>query len=79
MNSMRPAAIIAGMPKRPRDISQLAKLITEITVGDKQDHVPDAGRRKGGVKGGRQRAIALSPAERSEIAKLAAAARWKNK
>jgi hypothetical protein len=35
--------------------------------------------RRGGLKGGKARANALSPEERSEIAKRAAAARWKDK
>lgn len=33
--------------------------------------------RKGGKKGGKARAKALTPAERSEIASIAASARWK--
>ena len=33
--------------------------------------------RKGGLKGGKARAASLSPEERSEIARRAAAARWK--
>ncbi len=35
--------------------------------------------RKGGLKGGKARAAALSPQERSAIAKKAAAARWAEK
>ena len=35
--------------------------------------------RKGGLKGGKARAAALSPAERSEIARKAAAKRWSKK
>lgn len=35
--------------------------------------------RRGGLKGGPARAAALSPKKRSEIAKKAAAARWKEK
>lgn len=35
--------------------------------------------RKGGLKGGRARAEALTPEQRAEIAKAAAAARWKKK
>jgi len=34
--------------------------------------------RAGGLKGGKARSEALSPERRSEIAKLAAATRWKN-
>ena len=35
--------------------------------------------RKGGLKGGRARADRLSPKQRSEIARKAAAARWKRR
>ncbi len=35
--------------------------------------------RKGGLKGGKARAAALTPEQRSEIAKKAAAARWANR
>lgn len=33
--------------------------------------------RKGGLKGGASRAVALTPEQRSEIARIAAQARWK--
>lgn len=70
---------------RPRDPNQLAKLITDIATGQTDDKVlTDDGRdlaavllgRRGGLKGGRARADALSSERRSEIAKKAAAARW---
>jgi hypothetical protein len=35
------------------------------------------GRAKGGVKGGKSRAAALTPEQRSEIARAASNARWK--
>lgn len=35
--------------------------------------------RKGGLKGGKARAKALSPAKRAQIARKAAKARWKSK
>ena len=68
--------------KRPRDPNQLAKLIVDIAIGEAEDTVSDAKRhpskrRAGGRKGGPARAKALSPAERSDIARLAAQARWK--
>jgi len=70
------------MPKRPRDPNQLAKLIVDIATGEAEDTVSDSKRnpskrRVGGVRGGRARAKALSPADRSDIARLAAQARWK--
>jgi len=69
---------------RPRDSNQLAKLIADIATGQAADLVTDDGRdlaavmlgRRGGLKGGRARADALSPARRREIAQKAAAARW---
>jgi hypothetical protein len=66
-------------PKRPRDANQLAKFIVDVATGEATD--ADApkkaeGQRKGGLIGGRARADALSPDERSEIAKKAAAKRW---
>jgi hypothetical protein len=71
------------MPKRPRDPNQLAKLILDITTGEAEDQVSKAKRkppkrgRSGGLKGGESRARSLTPQERSEIAKIAARARWK--
>lgn len=73
-------------PKRPRDPNQLAKLIVDIATGEEPDPTPDPAEgkdpaavsrgRKGGKKGGKARAEALTPEERSEIAKKAAEARW---
>jgi hypothetical protein len=68
-------------PKRPRDTNQLAKFIIDVATGDVPAILPEtpktARARKGGVKGGAARAKALSPEQRSEIAHLAAQARWK--
>jgi hypothetical protein len=69
--------------KRARDVNQLAAKIAEIAAeGEKP--APDSGKnpaavalgRLGGKKGGLARANNLSPRQRSEIAKKAAAARW---
>jgi hypothetical protein len=71
-------------PKRPRDLSQLAKLIVDMTTGDRPNDSPKgpespatAGKRKGGVKGGKRRAKMLTADQRREIAQTAARARWK--
>lgn len=66
-------------PKRPRDANQLAKMIVDVATGEVDDTPPKKaeGQRRGGLKGGKARAAKLSPEERSEIAKIAAAARWK--
>lgn len=64
--------------KRPRDTNQLAKRIVDIATGDETEHqsVKATAGRKGGLKGGAARAAALSPEQRKEIAKKAAAKRW---
>lgn len=67
--------------KRPRDPLALAKLIGDIATGQVKDEVPNtpkiARARKGGLRGGKARAIALKPEQRAEIARVAANARWK--
>ena len=71
------------MPKRPRDLNQLAKLVVDIASGEIEDTESPKKRatsvrgRAGGVSGGNARAKTLPPAERSDIARLAAQARWK--
>lgn len=67
-------------PKRPRDPNQLAKFIIDAATGEIPAKVetPKVTRaKKAGAAGGPARARALSPAERSEIARVAAEARWK--
>ena len=68
--------------------NQLAKLICDATTGDQElPEFKDDGKNKaavslgrlGGLKGGNARAKALSPEERRNIAKKAAAARWEKK
>jgi hypothetical protein len=74
-------------PKRPRDANVLGKLIVDIATGEVPDRSPtpeEEGKdpaavalgRRGGLKGGKARANALSPRKRSQIAKKAAKARW---
>lgn len=69
--------------KRPRDPLQLAKLIGDIATGQIEEKTDDGKNaaavslgRKGGLKGGKARAAALSPEKRKAIAKKAAKARW---
>lgn len=64
-------------PKRPRDPNQLAKSIVALATGETEDKKPLASARKGGLKGGKARASVLTPKQRSEIASIAAHARWK--
>ncbi len=68
---------------RPRDPIQLGKLMVDIMTGQVPDAVDDGKDkdasemgRLGGRKGGKARADALTPEQRSEIAQKAAQARW---
>jgi hypothetical protein len=66
--------------KRPRDPIQLGKLIVDIATGqvEEPEEAPPVKRaRTAGRKGGPARSAALTPEQRSEIARVAAAARWK--
>ena len=73
--------------KRPKDINQLAKFITEIATGERVDTPPPSQKnaaavelgRLGGLKGGKARADKLTPEKRKEIAKKAAEKRWQKK
>ena len=69
--------------KRPRDPIQLAKLIGDIAIGEVNDFLsekkkasPSRGQ-QGGLKGGTARAKKLTTAQRADIARIAANARWK--
>jgi hypothetical protein len=75
-------------PKRPRDFNSRAfQSVAELTgtappapEPAPEDPVKAAAAllgRKGGLKGGKARAAKLSPEERAEIARKAAAARWR--
>ena len=80
---------MAKHPKRPRDPNQLAKLIVDMATGEveRTETIPNDDRnpaavalgRLGGLRGGKARAASLSKRRRSEIARAAAAARWKSK
>ena len=73
---------MAKKPKRPRDPTQLAKLILDLATGEATEPPIPApttiteARRKGGLKGGKARAKALSATKRKRIAKKAARTRW---
>ncbi|KQN26718.1 hypothetical protein ASE86_11695 [Sphingomonas sp. Leaf33] len=67
-------------PKRPRDPNHLAKLITDIATGEVEEGEASATVKRAsqaGSVGGPARAKALTPAQRAEIASIAASARWK--
>jgi hypothetical protein len=68
--------------KRPHDPAQLAKQVFDIAIGEAEDTVSESKRhpspkRTGGIKGGKARAKSLTAAERADIARVAARARWK--
>jgi hypothetical protein len=63
--------------KRPADVIGNAVHIMRIATGEIEDNPAPVHARKGGLKGGKARAAALTPAQRSEIARAAASARWK--
>jgi hypothetical protein len=70
--------------RRPRDPNQMAKLIVDILAGEVEDTITEGKKnpakrkgRAGGLKGGTARAETLTQAQRTEIARTAASARWK--
>lgn len=78
-------------PKRPRDLNALAFSIMQDATEDVPIETPaenilpekdplavELGRR-GGLKGGKARSDALTPKQRSEIARKAAKKRWEEK
>ena len=62
------------MFKRPSDPNQHAKLTVELATGQVQEEKPK-GRQLGGIAS----AASMTPAQRSERARKAAAMRWKVK
>jgi hypothetical protein len=71
-------------PQRPLDANQLGKWIVDLSTGVAEDDHPTVESRatelgrKGGLKGGKARAAALTPERRREIAQLAAQTRWRS-
>lgn len=80
------SATLGIMPKDSSnvDVNQIAKRILDEATGDRRKTLPpvkdqaavESGAR-GGRKGGAARAAKLTPEQRAEIAKKAAAVRWK--
>lgn len=70
----------SSKPKRPADINRLAASIVQAATEGEPESGKDPAAvelgRKGGLKGGAARAAKLTPEQRSEIARKAAAARW---
>jgi hypothetical protein len=66
--------------KRPADVIGNAVHVMRVLTGEIKETGRDPAKelhRKGGLKGGKARAASLSREERLEIARKAAAARWK--
>jgi hypothetical protein len=70
----------SGKPAKSHDFMAVARRVVEEAIGEKLDGSPLPKKTKravGGRKGGRARATALTAEQRSEIARIAAQARWK--
>ena len=64
--------------KRPADVIGNAVHVMRIATGQVDENLDRTKHaRKGGRLGGKARAVKLTPEQRSEIARAAAAARWK--
>lgn len=67
--------------RRPADVIGTAIMVAKIATGEIEDAIPKRQykeiARKGGLKGGKARALKLTKEQRSEIARAAAQARWK--
>ncbi len=67
--------------KRPADVIGNAVKVMRVATGEEDEEFVDDGKDPAakalGVKGGKARATKLTPEQRSNIARLAAIARWK--
>lgn len=64
--------------KRPADVIGAAITVAKIATGEIEEEPKlKSGRSRSGQAGGKARSAKLSPQERSDIAKKAAATRWK--
>lgn len=67
--------------RRPADVVSNAIKVARIATGEEEEDMPKSGKDPNaaalGRKGGAARAKALTPKQRSQIAKKAAAKRWK--
>jgi hypothetical protein len=69
--------------RRPADVIGNAVHVMRVLTGEIEDAIPDDGKDPAakalGKKGGVARAKAMAPERRAEIAKKAAAKRWRSK
>ena len=67
--------------KRPADVIGNAVKVMRVATGEEEEEYEDDGKDPAakalGAKGGKARAAKLTPEQRSEIAHLAAEARWR--
>jgi len=64
--------------KRPADVIGAAVMVAKIATGELTESVPTkSGRVRSGKAGAKARAKKLDKEQRSEIARMAALARWK--
>lgn len=64
--------------RRPADVVSAAVMVGRIATGEIEDNPSSKPlRARGGKAGGHKRAAKLTAKQRSEIARVAAAARWK--
>jgi len=70
-------------PKRPTDVIGNAVKVMQIATGEAEETAEDDGKDPNakalGAKGGKARAEKMTAKRRTEIAKNAAKARWKNR
>ena len=62
--------------KRPADVVANAVHVMRVATGEAEEEYVDQAKRKGGLKGGKARAEAVSAERRKEIARNGAKARW---
>jgi hypothetical protein len=63
--------------KRPADAIGAAIRVARIATGEEEETPQRDAKSKAGQKGAAARSIKLTPKQRSEIARVAASARWK--
>jgi hypothetical protein len=67
------------VPKRPRDVNELAKQLVDEATGEAEPQREPPAKDAAAVGRGKARAEKLSPERRSQIAKKAADARWERR
>jgi hypothetical protein len=65
--------------KRPADVIGAAIRVGRIATGEEEETPSREAKSKAGRKGGAARSTKLTSEQKSEIARLAATARWKKK